>query len=57
VTIKSKDFVSSSRGSISARSADITPKWNHISTKSTDITKLYAIDYGMLYLIDYRRKK
>jgi len=38
--IKSKDFVSSSRGSISALSADITPKWNYISTKSADITKL-----------------
>jgi len=25
---------------ISAISADIIPKWNHISTKSADITKL-----------------
>ena len=24
-------------------SADIIPKWNHISTKSADITKLYAM--------------
>ena len=41
--IKLKDFVCSSRGSISALSADIIPKWNHISTKSADITKLYEM--------------
>jgi len=29
--------------SISALSADITPKWHHISTKSADINKLYVI--------------
>jgi len=38
--IKLKDFVSSSRGSISALSADVIPKWHYISTKSADITKL-----------------
>jgi len=38
--IKSKNFVCSSRGSISALSADINLKWNHISIKSADITKL-----------------
>ena len=39
--IKLKDFVCSSRRSISALSEDITPKWNHISTPSADITKIY----------------
>ena len=29
--------------SISALSANITPKWHHISTKSTNITKLGKI--------------
>ena len=29
---------------ISAISADIIPKWNHISTKSADITKLADIE-------------
>ena len=38
--IKLKDFVCSSRGSMSELSADITPEWHHISTKSADITKL-----------------
>jgi len=37
---KSKDFVCSFRGSISALSTDITPKCHHISTKSADINKL-----------------
>ena len=41
--IKLKDFVCSSIGSISALSADITPEWHHISTKSADITKLSGI--------------
>jgi len=36
-------IICSSRGSISALSADITPKWHRISTKSTDITKLSEI--------------
>ena len=30
-------------GSISILSANITPKWHHISTKSMDITKLGEI--------------
>ena len=47
--IKSKDFVSSSRGSISALSADIVPKWNHIiSIKSADITTLGDISRSHL---------
>ena len=41
--IKLKDSVCSSRVSISTQSADIIPKWHHISTKSADITKLYDI--------------
>jgi len=41
--IKLKDFVCSSKGSISVLSADITPKWHRISTKSADINKLVAI--------------
>jgi len=55
--IKSKDFVSSSRGSISALSADIIPKWNHISTKSADITKLGDISLGGLYIAKRRCMK
>jgi len=42
--IKLKDFLNSSIGSISALSADITPKWHHISTKSADITTLNAMN-------------
>ena len=42
--IKLKDFVCSSRGSISALSADIIPKWHHISTKSADINKIGEIN-------------
>jgi len=36
-----KNFVCSCRGSVSALSADITPKWHHIGIKSADITTLY----------------
>ncbi len=39
--IKLKDFVYSSRGSISVPSADIT----QVSTKSANINELYAIPY------------
>ena len=38
--IKLKDSVCSSRVSISTQSADIIPKWHHISTKSADINVL-----------------
>jgi len=38
-----KNFVCSSRGSISALSADITQKWHHIGIKSADITTLSEI--------------
>jgi len=41
--IKLKEFVCSSRGSLSALSADIIPKWHHISTQSDDINELYEI--------------
>jgi len=45
--IKLKDFVSSSRRSISALSADIIQKRHHISTKSADMTTLGEI--GKIY--------
>lgn len=46
--IKLKDFACSSRGSISALSADITQKRHYISTKSADMTTLVAISVELL---------
>ncbi len=38
--IKLRDFVCSSRGSISVLRADITPEWNHIGAESGDKNEL-----------------
>ncbi|RKY47374.1 MAG: hypothetical protein DRP88_04610 [Candidatus Neomarinimicrobiota bacterium] len=49
--VKSKDFVCSSRGSISALSMDIIQKRHHISTKSADTAMLYRIQWKKRILI------